>query len=154
MVQTLSIGGLSTHVAVQPRTEPDLSRRYQVPRRPDRRVAEVTSGRVLHWTVEALDLGRAAHEVLVWSERWFPEDLSGLVSLIQAAKAGRGMGTGYAGPPQDEVPSVSALYRAVDGLALDDAARRIVRWAESWRPRDLAGLVSLVDAARSARDAR
>jgi hypothetical protein len=154
MVQTISVGGLFTDVPIHPRTEPDWSRRYQVPRRPDRRIAQVMSGRVLHHTVEALDLDRAAHEVLVWSERWFAEDLAGLVCLIQTAKASPRPPTRYGAPPQDEVPSVSALHRAIDGLVLDDAARRIVRWAESWRPRDLAGLVSLVDAARSARGTR
>lgn len=153
-VQTLSIRGLSTTLAVLPRKEPDLSLRYQVPRRPDRCGAGVMSRWALHQLVEVLDLDRGAHELLVWSERWFAEDLSGLVSLIQAAKANRRVGALPAFSSRDGAPPIEALRRAIDGLVLDDAARRIVRWAESWRPRDVNGLVSLVDAARSSGDIR
>lgn len=69
--------------------EPDLSSRYRLPAEPV--VAErIPSAWALTAAIDGLDLDRAAHRLLVWADSWSAENLAGLVSLIEAARAGGG----------------------------------------------------------------
>lgn len=52
----------------------------------------------------------------------------------------------------DRIRSAWALGQAIEGLDLDRAAYRLLVWADSWSAENLAGLVSLIEAARSAGD--
>jgi hypothetical protein len=56
--------------------------------------------------------------------------------------------------PVDQVRAAYALMHAVEGLDLDRAAHRLLVWADSWSAGNLAGLVSLIEAARAAGGAR
>lgn len=71
-------------------TEPDLSGRYTVPTAPAVTVDQARLGLNLARAIEDLELDRFAHRLLVWADSWSQENLAGLVSLIEAARAAGG----------------------------------------------------------------
>jgi hypothetical protein len=52
--------------------------------------------------------------------------------------------------PVDEIESARTLSDAIEGLDLDRSAHKLLVWADSWGSEPLAGLVSLIEAARTA----
>jgi hypothetical protein len=50
----------------------------------------------------------------------------------------------------ERIPSAWALTTAIEGLDLDRSAHKLLVWADSWSAENLAGLVSLIEAARTA----
>jgi hypothetical protein len=70
--------------------EPDLSARYRVPSEPDVTVNQARVAYDLARAIEDLELGREAHRLLVWADSWSPQNVAGLLSLIEAARAAGG----------------------------------------------------------------
>ena len=87
---SVTVAGLTVSVNEAARPEPDLSARYTVPTAPAAQVDRIRSAWALSQAIDGLDLDRAAHRLLVWADSWSADNVAGLVTLIEAARAAGG----------------------------------------------------------------